>query len=332
MSTPGKLDLNIQAFRRRHIFSHLKSLEGCETIDEVVEKSGMNFVAGKRDLWYEKPLIDEEGNESDEKMELVKNPDHVAIVREDDHRYLGTTGTGYGIIQYPKVFEFTEVLAEEGVAGFKYGGITGAGERAYLVMQTSECLSLGPESTVECYFYATTSHNRKTGMNIVPAPLWNKGSVVLSGPPAITFRHTKNVGNKMAQAKRTIKKVKEYFVNFEQSFRDLSSVTLTDDLLETYLLSLFPNPEKKTQRTENIRHKIKITMKTDPAFQTQATNNTLLGAYFSVCMFADFFMPVHKKEGRDESTARIQSALDGAAAKRKAEALAFARKMYKEMN
>lgn len=314
----------IQTLRRKHIFSNLVNLEGCKTIDEVVNKCYMDFEVEKRDQEY--PYYDSDGSEV-----MKRNPTHVVVVRKDTQDYIGTVGVGYGIVQYPEVFDFTEVLVDEDLAGFKYGGISGVGERAYVVMQATESISLGPDNDISCFFYATSSHDSSTGVNIIPAPLWEQGNTVLLMPKitSMRFRHTKNVEHRMAQAKKTIGSVKKYFEEFEKSFRNLATVKLTEDLLETYLLSLFPESENNPKRSENIRNKITYTLQRDPAFQLPATNNTLLGAYFAVCLFADFYMPVYKTKGKDENTARIQSSLDvrGRGAKRKAEALAFAMKM-----
>ncbi len=114
----------------------------------------MDFIAEKRVNKY--PYYTEG---DDIEPEWRNNPDHMSIHRRDTQDYLGTVGSNYGIVQYPDLFKFTEVLVDQDLAGFKYAGISGNGAQAYIVMETAKCINLGPGDDVSCFFYVATSHN-----------------------------------------------------------------------------------------------------------------------------------------------------------------------------
>ena len=318
--------------QRKHIFHSLTNLEGCTTIDEVAVKAGMDFVAEKRINRY--PYYTEDKNGED-LTEWVDNPSHMAVVRRDNQKFLGTVGTGRTLVQYNHLLAFTEVLIDQNVAAYKHGGIWGDGQRAYLVMKTAESISIAPGEALDCYFYVTTSHDSSAGLKVIPAPLWARTNIVLVSDKisALSFRHTKNIHGRLDKARKTIGAVRSYFTEFEQSFKDMAVVKADDMIMDTYLKAMFKDPEKNTTRTEHIREKIMDIMNTEPAFQLPATKDTLLGAYFAVCMWVDHYMPLHTKN-KGEDNAKLQSILDatGAGARRKAEALAFVMKIKRKMN
>lgn len=312
-------------FNRRpatHIFSRLNSLKECATFEDAIKKAGMDFTAIKKPMFIPVGLPN-----IGDAIKYYQNPDHVAIEHENG-TYLGTTGSNYGLVQYPDIFEFSQAMTEEVGVGYEYGGVSGGGRNAYLVMKTAEFIEISAQDRIECYFYFVSSHNRSTGLNLIPSPLRTSNNTVMlfPGVSAIRFRHTKNVMDRLARAKKSIGKVREYFKKFEDSFKELAQTELTPELETVYLKTVFPGSDDDSTRAENMRLKVKDIHMTEPSLQFPSTKRTLLGLYFATVQYADHYMTVRKTGEKDEMTARLESTIgiDGAAARRKAEALAIA--------
>lgn len=312
-----------------HIFGRLASLRDCKTIQEAATKCGMDFVAHKRPLLIpQNPTFSMESFVRNRNAyDFEYNPDCVAIHHQDG-TYLSTTGKGYGIIQYPEIFEFTEVFINNGEATYEHGAISGGGKNAYLVMKTNDFIEICPGDKIECYFYFTSSHDGTRGLSLIPAPLRTSNNTVFFHEKiaAIKFRHSKHVMQRLHRAKESIERVKQYFKDFDKSFRLLATRKLTEDYKDKYLRFIFPDSAENPKRAENVRDKIKDLMNIEPSLQLPPTKDTLLGAYFAVVQYVDHYMTVKKSKKNDEISARIEASIgaDGAGARRKAEALAMA--------
>jgi len=310
--------------RRQSIYSNLKSVDGND-LDTVLEQMGADFTATKVDLHFD---VTEENR--------VTLDDKVAVVREDDTtQYLGVIGRGRPIVQYKDALRFTEIFAQEGQAEYQYGGTVSNGARAFLVMKASECFEVAKGDEITCHFFVQTSHDSSKSLTIVPTPIREKNGAVFIHPKlsVVKIKHTKNVADRMALARRSIGKIKTYFAEFEQSFHELASVELKDKVLQTYLEMVFPDSKDNSKQAENRRDKVKDLLMTEPSLQLPNVKGTLLGAYFAVVTFCDVYLTTRSKEGKDKLTAHIDSkvAISSASAKHKAEALGFALRMKKRL-
>lgn len=293
------------------------------TAEEMAKEIEIDFIAEKRELYFEDPL----GNP-------IANPDHVAVVRKDTDDYLGTVGSNYGLVQYIEMLRFTEELAQAGDAEYVCGGPIGKGEQAFVVMRTDSKVVLGPNDDLGCYFYAMTSHNRTTNLSVVPTPYRKSTGTVLmpvSKGDKLRFRHSKHVQNHITKAKKSYSFIENYFERFQKSFNLLTQVHLKDPDIELYLETILPlEGKEKTTRTENIRERIKEIFKTDATLQFPSCKGTMAGLYLATCYHADTEHLVKESKRMDRESAQILSSLDGSAARRKAEALGTALMIQKK--
>jgi phage/plasmid-like protein (TIGR03299 family) len=306
---------------RKHVFSSLKRFNS-QDFNDIIDTAGFDLTAEKR----KQKIDDGEGNFT------IENPDMVAIFNKELNKYIGSVGTGYGIVQYPEMLRWTEVLVKQGDASYLYGGITGDGRRAFLVMKTADYLEVTPGDRIDCLFYVTTSHNGKTSLSVVPTPYRSASNTTFNIPgiTALKFRHTKNVAATMQKASQTLVKVRDYFTDFEVKFKRLQGIQLTDQRRADYLKMLIPDTGQRTARAENMRGQIDSIIQTERSLQLPGLKGTLLGAYFGAVHFCDHYMTVRKSSKQDELSSRIESKLDGAGAQRKAEALGVALEMQEK--
>ena len=338
----------------KSIFDYLPEIDA-DTAEEMAKQGGLDFDAVKADLHFNMvvpgapqevngPVVGNLGGvsegiswpriENTTKTVEVHVPDKVAVIREDDSRYLGTVGRTRGILQYREVLAFTEALVDAGEASYVTAGVIGNGEQAYLIMKSNKSVKLSGTDEVECYFYVTTSHDSSKGLEVVCSPLRTTNGTVLTLPKEnrIRFRHSKKVADRVKKAKLSLAKVNSYFDEMETSFRLLRSVNLTQAQFTLFIESLVPDPEEKTKKAEGVRADIETIYKTGPAQQLPSTKGTMLGAYFAVVEYLDKISPTRTSKVRpNEYDAKLHRLLEGSGAQSKAEAYAFALDMARQM-
>jgi phage/plasmid-like protein (TIGR03299 family) len=341
----------------KSVYDYLPEINA-DTAEEMAEQAGLDFTAIKVDLTYtvvedapkqegvSPPPVGQSASDllrsfslngvaagalaqhgHEEKEREVVVPDKVAVIREDDGRYLGTVGRNRGILQYRDVLKFTESLVESGAASYVTGGVIGNGEQAYLVMKTKESIQLSPTDEIDCYFYVATSHNSTHGLELVLAPLRKTNGTILSGfkGTRISFRHSSRVEQRVARAALSVDKINTYFHEMSDSFTLLKGVRPTADQLDIYLKSLFPDSPDKPQRAENTRDEVMNIYINSLACRLPATQGTMLGAYFAVVEYIDKIRNIKASKVRpNEYDAKIHSLLEGAGAQQKTDAYAFA--------
>jgi phage/plasmid-like protein (TIGR03299 family) len=348
----------------KSVYDYLPAINA-NTAEEMAEQAGLDFTAVKVDIKYTyvqkteevdsgylnfiKGLMEDGSKESiaeaetllsnADRMNVTKEieavvPDKVAVIREDDGRYLGTVGRERGLLQYKDMLAFTGALVSEGTASYVTGGITGNGEQAFVVMKTNNAIKLSGTDDVECYFYVTTSHDSSKGLSLVLAPLRSTNGTVLSTPKSyrLSFRHSSRVEDRVKRATLSVKKLNTYFEEMETSFRLLRSVNITRDQFNVFVKSLFPDPEERTKQTENIRDEITGIYNSGPACQLPSTKGTMLGAYMAVVEWVDKIRNVKSSKVRpNEYDAKLHSLLEGSGAQQKADAYAFALDMVEQL-
>jgi phage/plasmid-like protein (TIGR03299 family) len=336
----------------KSVYDYLPAINA-NTAEEMAEQAGLDFTAIKADLTYKYDAGEEVHNEPiatdpAERLQQIERelanidnkemegvvPDKVAVIREDDGRYLGTVGRTRGILQYRDVLAFTESLVDDGAASYVTGGIIGNGEQAFVVMKTNKQIVLSEGDEVDCYFYVTTSHDSSKGLEIVLAPLRGTNGTVLSTAKdcRIRFKHSRRVEARVKAATLSINKLSNYFEDMETSFTLLRGVSITTAQRDVFFKSLFPDPEDRTKHTERIRDEITDIYNSGPACQLPSTKGTMLGAYMAVVEWVDKIRNVKQSKRRpNEYDAKLHSVLEGSGAQQKADAYAFALDMVAKL-
>jgi len=326
------------------VFDYLPEINA-DTASEMAKQAGLDFTAIKVDIHYkvkqEVPkqeavsLLPASAPATQAKEIDVVIPDKVAVVRADDGRYIGTVGRGRGIVQYCDVLAFTESLVSEGEAAYVTAGITGAGQQAWLIMKTNNSVKLSGTDEIDYYFYVTTSHDSTKGLVVVPCALRKINGTVLTdtNAPRIAFKHSRRVEDRIKKAKASLVRVNSYFNTMEDSFRLLRSVTLNTLQFNTYIESLFPDPDERTKRAETVREDISDIYRNGAAQQLPSTKGTMLGAYFAVVEWVDKVRRQKVSKVRpNEYDAKLHSLLEGSGAQAKSNAYAFALSMARQLN
>jgi len=292
----------------------LTHLEGktFESFDEVLKACGLDFTAEKVDLYHK----DSEGRE-------LMQPYASCIRREDDLHPLGVTSTTYGITQFREWFSIGEGLCENGVTLVE-GGLGGHGARAYLLLRGEGSIKLGENDKILNEFVITTSHDGTAKLTFLMTPRrTGNQSVVSTGSPILSFKHSKRVANKVLNVNHILSTVKGHWEEFSVATRKMSQVKMTEVEAREFIVGVVGDGD--STRTQNIRNKIyDLWAFAGVGRSVPMCNKTLFGLVQSVCEYSDHHKTVRKSKYLDEGSATIESKTLGDAAKQKAKGWALA--------
>jgi phage/plasmid-like protein (TIGR03299 family) len=299
------------------------------TAAEMVEQAGFDFLATKVPVYYNSSFNDTGSSAP------IMVPDRMAIVKLEDYSYIATMGHDYELYQYAEMFDFTDVLVEKHGSSYLAGTTTGNGAKAFLLMKTEECFKLGQDDDIECYFYIATSHDGTIALDAVAVPYRKQGNMLLSLPKDIVgrgfkFKHTKNMNQRVGQAKSSLSKIKAYWDEAAKDLTIFASVKLTEKQFDEYMKMIIPEPDGDSKaaqtRAENAWAEMKTIYLTNPACSIPTCKGSLAGAYFAACIYHEHYV-TPKGGKKDPEDARILSLLNGGVHKNKAKAYGMARKM-----
>lgn len=118
-----------------------------ETVNEILEKTGLNWNVNKQTMMTESGII---------------IPDKVAIIREDNNSVLGVMGKGYEMFQNHEIAELLYQISTHSGLEIHKGGFFGNGEKVYLQLK-SDNLSLNGDK-VEGFLTGASSHDGGTAL------------------------------------------------------------------------------------------------------------------------------------------------------------------------
>lgn len=304
--------------KRRYVYKDLAKPEG-RSYDEIIESLGLGFDAEKRPL----KTTDNNGND-------IVIPDKVAVWRTDTDDYLATVGDGYGLVQYRQVFSIADVLLGEGIEVL-FGGAINRGESAALVLRAPGELELGKgqKMTNECILRSTHDGTGKVEVRMTPRS--NTTGIILTtdAMKPLSFKHTKNVENRMADAKRTLRRVHTEWEAFTSAAKSLMTINLNDEEGRSFITSVVGDSE--STQAKNIKEKVFDLWKVGVSSRIDVCRGTLFGLVMSFAEWSDFHKTMRKSKRFNNNAAEFNVRVVGDAAKKKAKAWSMALTLRKRV-
>lgn len=175
------------------------------------------------------------------------------LYRDDTGDILNVAKDSYGVVQNIVGFEIGEALLDADQAvKYETGGSIKGGAQCYLTLRVDEPVTIsGDNSPTYPYVVVTWTHDgsgavqaRATNVRVV---CWN----TLSASEAeaartgrkFTFRHTKNVMDKIGDAKRAIAGVRQEHSLFKVIANELAGISVSDETREQFVTTFIPKPE-----------------------------------------------------------------------------------------
>ena len=179
------------------------------TISEAVSEIGGDYVVEKQHLIkvnsdiFGKIANGENVTFTPSVNDIIKT--HVATARTDTNDTLGIVGSGYGVVQNSKAFEFIDIITSGKIGGDKpvieTAGILDGGSRVYVVAKMPNDILIDNDN-IEDYILFTNSHDGRYAVNIMFTPVRVICQNMLSAAfrestNRMAFKHTQNVNMRL---------------------------------------------------------------------------------------------------------------------------------------
>lgn len=222
---------------------------GVSSIDEVMELARIKFLVGKTPVWYQSggetktELRDPHTNEII--LDSAGNPIQVPLLetldgkfvtyRDDTGKGLGVVGDSYEVFQNYEAFEFLEALVDRFGVTWESAGALRGGARVFVSMRLPHDIHIDPSGVndeIIPFIVLTTTHDGSGKVEAMVTP-WRPvcgNTERLAVRDAIVSwgtRHTKNIKDKVAEARRTFAQSVAYFERFVAEESRLAELEMT---------------------------------------------------------------------------------------------------------
>ncbi len=262
------------------------------TAEEALQKGGLDWKVEKRKI---------------QTIEGIHIPDHFATVRTTDDYPLGIVGKIYKPVQNVEALDFMDALTQSGEAKYETVGSLQHGKIVWVMAKIPNGHGVDP---VEPFLLCTTSHDGTTPVMVTATPVRvvcnnTLNAAVQGAKNKFRIRHTTNVSDKIAEAKKTLDASLQYFHKANEVFDKMKGEKFTEVQLENLLLKVFKNTEDAAGLTERqarsfdgILDEVITLTQNGMGVDLPGVKGTAWGAYNAVAEFLDHHTDVKGGKGR----------------------------------
>jgi phage/plasmid-like protein (TIGR03299 family) len=175
-----------------------------------------------------------------------KMDDRQAIVRDTDNAIFGTVGARFTPIQNVDAFGvLTDVIQDAGVT-IESAGAIGNGATVWMLARFAEGREITKGDVVNPYFLISQAHDgsraygaRLTPIRVVCQNTLNAATSAGVRGNEITIRHTAKSADRLAEARRIVKRLTGVLDETIETYQALASVNVSDDDVRQIIATLF---------------------------------------------------------------------------------------------
>lgn len=242
-------------------------------------------------------------------------PNKYATVRSTDHRPLGVVGASYKPVQNVDALNFMDALTETGEAKYETAGSLQLGRIIWVMAKIPNGAGVDP---VEKFLLCTTSHDGSSPVMVTATPVRvvcnNTLNAALRGSKnKFRIRHTTNVDDKIAEARKTLADSLVFFKKLDITFDRMKDVKFTEEKLVTLVETVFGAPgdedasERQENRLEKITEKVLDLSINGAGASLPGVGGTAWGAYNAVTEYLDHFTKIKGGKGQSAEEKLIAS-------------------------
>ena len=270
------------------------------TSSELLAKAGLDWTVGIRPLY--RKMSDGTYNQHPRARETF---------RSDNEFSLGEVKSHYEPFSNVDVFAFGDHIAEQGLGRWTDAGQQSKGRRVFMTMLLNEFDVLDGDP-YKLYLFFRASHDGSTGLNgwIVPFRVWctNQQQLVSTQHQGhVRILHTKNIGERVAEAQHSLAEAASYSAVFKQLAEKMAAVTVSDRRAKDIISRLVP--EGRTRRDDMIADMLHV-------YRTSSTVEPYRGNGYGLLNAVTEYYD-HVKSARSDN-ARFESVMRGEGAKARA--------------
>lgn len=179
-------------------------------------------------------------------------PGQYAVVREDrwsfnEESVLGTVGQGYTPLQNADAFKFFDPIVATGEAFYESAGALRNGQRVWVMARLKEDFKVTEEDTIARYLLLSNTHDGTGSVQLKFTPVrvvcQNTLSQALGQGPSIRVAHTLAMESRLEDAaEEALDTIQQHFSEIGVHFRKMVTFRMSEERLDAYLKSVFPDP------------------------------------------------------------------------------------------
>ena len=233
-------------------------------------------------------------------------PNKYATVRSTDNRPLGVVGASYKPVQNVDALNFMDALTETGDAKYETAGSLQLGRIIWVMAKVPNGAGVDP---VEQYLLCTTSHDGTSPVMVTATPVRvvcnNTLNAALKGAKnKFRIRHTTNVDDKIAEARKTLADSLVFFKKLDVVFDRMKNTKFGQTALEALVTTVFGQPDdedlssRQENRLEKITGKVIDLSLTGAGTNLPGVKGTAWGAYNAITEYLDHFTVIKGGKGQ----------------------------------
>ena len=278
--------------------------KGALTSAEAIEKAGLDWTVSLNPIFV--GGIDAGGEVYEKEV-----PNFFATMRDTDNSVLGVVGNRYTPIQNIECFDFMDTVVDDSDAMYETAGSLHNGRIVWMLLNLNKSVQVD-EDVTHNYLLLTNSHDGSSSLKGLTTPIRvvcaNTLRMALGDMRnSFSFRHTKNLQGKVAQARSILTQSYNYVDAFQLEMEKLLDTEVTNDRFKEIMDTVLPIPEP-TQ--ENIKAVTRITNQRGeisslfnrPEFETQ--KNTAWALINATSNYEQWKSSIRGKSSRSEKLAQ----------------------------
>lgn len=315
----------------KHIFV---KTDGLKTVEDALASVNANFDAEMTGIFHEVPAKLIKDGHLVEGSEMLPIANHMAVRRGDDKTALGIVSARYGLVQHRESLNFVNDLAAASEIEIYGAQSVDAGASVFVAVKAPKSVVFAPDDAIECFFTASNSLDRSGSIEFMLSPVHKQTQTILTtlDTGVIRIRHTKNAKERLARAVGTVRKMNDVWANHAEKFERFGKLPMTDEDAKTYFAMVVPSDEVGDDvptRIKNVRDKLFDIYKAGVVARIPSCRGTLLGGFTAALVFGDYYKSTRTScVGRSEHDILVESRLTGTAARFKADAFAYALRLF----
>ena len=233
------------------------------------------------------------------------------IVRNDNGYYLNISRDTYEMISNQETFEIVEAVTKQW-AFLDTAGSVRDGRQVWALAHLDEPISItGDRSPIYPYVVMLTSHDGSAACKVLPTAVrvvcWNTFQAASARGDETghqyVFRHTKNVKDRIEEAKQALASVRTFAAQWKEKNEALATLAVTDEAIKKFVLEFFPAPPPAVVMTDrqvdnliNARNTLDWIIKNSPT--TEGIRGTAYCLVQSAGEYLDHMRGAHGRETR----------------------------------
>lgn len=240
------------------IYNGTKIIADVNSVQEAIKIGQLDFDVNIKPAYAKLNTIDYDYNVGDriitDNGTLIELPDTNVVYRTDTNTPLGVVGNRYELVQNKDAFDFFNYAIDSKQAKFVTAGMYGNGEKVFLSAKLNNFIEVGGKDHVDMYCLIITSHNGTTGVKVILTPIRVACLNILStaiehSSMNVSFRHTKNVNDKIDMCKDTLHKLNKNISYLKEIYDNMLNSFVIDSKASEYFTKLILNKEEMERLT-----------------------------------------------------------------------------------